>query len=149
MVNYRRHQNVLFTEMCFVMPFQALAKMIVELKFSFGKLGEIFHYRVRRSWILEGKKVKESVRIWDGDEEMRELSQEACEGFLNKLIPVGVSELFFFDGEKIKELAEDKKKFTRLGRKCKVNQLHWKKFQILTMSLRGLHLVLMILKKQS
>ena len=35
------------------------------------------------------------------------MTQDECQGFLNELVPVGVSELFFFDGEKIAELAED------------------------------------------
>ena len=62
---------------CIHKPINALVKpnaAFVELKFSFGKLGEIFHYRVRRSWILEGKKVKESVRIWDGDDRTGKLT---------------------------------------------------------------------------
>ncbi|MEI2768377.1 MAG: hypothetical protein V9E86_07810 [Nitrosomonas sp.] len=40
---------------------------------------------------------------------MSELNDEQCQGFLNELIPIGVSDLFFFDGEKIAELAEDAK----------------------------------------
>lgn len=34
-------------------------------------------------------------------------TSELLQGFLNELIPVGVGELFFFDGEKIATLAED------------------------------------------
>lgn len=34
-------------------------------------------------------------------------SPEQLQGFLNELIPVGVGDLFFFDGEKIATLAED------------------------------------------
>ena len=79
----------------------------VEIEFTYGKLGLRQTYKVRRSWVQDGKKVQESIRIWNGDDELRDLTQEESQGFLNELIPVGVSELFFFDGEKIAELAED------------------------------------------
>lgn len=36
-----------------------------------------------------------------------ELSYDQCQGFLNELIPTGIADLFFFDGEKIADLAED------------------------------------------
>jgi DNA sulfur modification protein DndD len=38
---------------------------------------------------------------------LSELTSEQCQSFLNELIPVGVADLFFFDGEKISDLAED------------------------------------------
>ncbi|MEQ9450492.1 MAG: DNA sulfur modification protein DndD [Pseudomonadales bacterium] len=79
----------------------------VEIEFTYGKLGQRLQYRVRRSWVKDGKVTRESVKIWDDKEELGDLTQEECQGFLNELIPVGVSELFFFDGEKIAELAED------------------------------------------
>lgn len=38
---------------------------------------------------------------------LSELDYDQCQGFLNELIPHGIADLFFFDGEKIAELAED------------------------------------------
>ncbi|MXE65963.1 DNA sulfur modification protein DndD, partial [Escherichia coli] len=38
---------------------------------------------------------------------LSELGYDQCQGFLNELIPHGIADLFFFDGEKIAELAED------------------------------------------
>ena len=49
----------------------------------------------------------EKLSIFEEGKELSELSQDQCQGFLNELIPFGVSELFFFDGEKIADLAED------------------------------------------
>ena len=79
----------------------------VELDFTYAKLGELKNYKVSRQWVISGKKLTETLRITEDDSKLSELSKDQCQGFLNELVPVGVSELFFFDGEKIKELAED------------------------------------------
>lgn len=79
----------------------------VEVEFTYGKLGRKTSYRVRRDWAVEGKKVVETLRLYEDGKELTSLRGDECQGFLNELIPVGVSELFFFDGEKIAELAED------------------------------------------
>lgn len=79
----------------------------VELEFVYGKLGRQSRYVVRRSWVDDGREVHESLTLSEDSVVRKSLSSDACQGFLNELIPIGVSELFFFDGEKIAELAED------------------------------------------
>jgi len=79
----------------------------VELDFTYGKFGRKTNYRVRRSWFDHGRNVRETLSLWEDGTAKTSLSEEACQGFLNELVPIGVSELFFFDGEKIAELAED------------------------------------------
>ena len=79
----------------------------VELAFVYGKLGRRVAYVVRRSWYDDGRNIHESLSLVEDCEPRSTLSAEACQGFLNELVPIGVSELFFFDGEKIAELAED------------------------------------------
>ena len=79
----------------------------VELEFVYGKLGRQARYVIRRNWVDDGREVHESLSLTEDGETRRSLSTDACQGFLNELIPIGVSELFFFDGEKIAELAED------------------------------------------
>ena len=79
----------------------------VELDFVYGKLGRQSRYVVRRDWRKRGKTVEESVSLIEDGRVRDDLSPEACQGFLNQLVPLGVSELFFFDGEKIALLAED------------------------------------------
>lgn len=79
----------------------------IEIKFTYAKLGELKHYTVSRSWMKTGSKLVEKLKVFEDDKELEELSNEQCQGFLNELVPVGVSDLFFFDGEKIAELAED------------------------------------------
>ena len=78
----------------------------VEIDFVYGKLGDRSHYTVRRSWSTDGRRVQEELAVLQ-DGQPLSLSAQACQGFLNELVPIGVSDLFFFDGEKIAELAED------------------------------------------
>lgn len=79
----------------------------IKLKFNYANMGVIKHYTVTRNWMVSGKKITETLAIAENDEELSELNAEQCQGFLNELIPIGVSDLFFFDSEKIAELAED------------------------------------------
>ena len=79
----------------------------IELAFTHSNMGITKHYRVLRRWVRVDKKINESLIIFEDDKEMRQLSYEHCQSILNELIPVGVSELFFFDGEKISDMAED------------------------------------------
>jgi len=79
----------------------------VKIVFSYAHMGVVREYRVERSWQISGKSIDEYLNIYEDGKHLSELTTDQCQGFLNELIPVGVSELFFFDGEKIKELAED------------------------------------------
>ena len=80
-----------------------------ELSFSYASMGITKHYTINRSWYKNGKGLKESINITEDGNHLSELNAEQCQGFLNELIPIGVSDLFFFDGEKISDLAEDTK----------------------------------------
>ena len=78
----------------------------VEIDFIYGKLGDSTRYTVRRRWSTAARSVREELSV-SQDGKALSLSPDACQGFLNELVPIGVSDLFFFDGEKIAELAED------------------------------------------
>lgn len=79
----------------------------IELIFDYARQGVIEEYRVIRSWTLSNSKVNEKIGIHRNGSLLEEFNAEQCQSFLNELIPIGVSELFFFDGEKISDLAED------------------------------------------
>ena len=85
----------------------ALAGAFITLEFLFYKLGKPTRYKIVRSWTISGKQVKEALIILQDGKPIPEFTQEQCQAFLNELIPLGVSELFFFDGEKIASLAEE------------------------------------------
>lgn len=80
---------------------------IIELSFSYGNQGVIKHYTVTRQWTVDKNKVTEGLIIAEDGKLLTELNHDQCQGFLNELIPIGVSDLFFFDAEKISELAQD------------------------------------------
>ncbi|MGR2991612.1 DNA sulfur modification protein DndD [Vibrio vulnificus] len=76
----------------------------IELEFKYSQNGEESTYKVLRGW-QRGK--KDYLQLEKDGLPLSELNYEQCQGFLNELIPTGIADLFFFDGEKIAELAED------------------------------------------
>jgi DNA sulfur modification protein DndD len=79
----------------------------VQLDFDFGRRGSVIDYSIKRSWSKNGANITELLEIYQDGELIQGLSDEQKQTFLNELIPIGVADLFFFDGEKISELAED------------------------------------------
>ena len=78
-----------------------------ELSFTYAKLGVASTFHVTRSWENKNGKIKEHLRILENGQAIKGLDQEQAQNFLNELIPIGVSDLFFFDGEKISQLADN------------------------------------------
>ena len=76
----------------------------IELVFTYSQQGVKNEYKVIRSWI---KGQKDKLALYKNDVAEAALGYEQCQAFLNELIPIGVADLFFFDGEKIADLAED------------------------------------------
>jgi DNA sulfur modification protein DndD len=80
----------------------------IELTFRYAQYGVISSYKLTRDWFVDhAGKVKEGLIISRDGHPLTELSYDQAQAFLNELIPIGVSELFFFDGEKIASLAEE------------------------------------------
>lgn len=76
----------------------------IELSFTYNKGGNEAEFTVIRTW-KKGK--KDQLSLQQDGQPLNELDYDQCQGFLNELIPHGIADLFFFDGEKIAELAED------------------------------------------
>ena len=79
----------------------------VELTLTFSHMGVLSQYKARRIWKSLGNSVSESLQIYHNNKLVSDLNYEQCQSFLNELVPIGISNLFFFDGEKIQELADD------------------------------------------
>jgi len=79
----------------------------VELNFTYGKHGVVNELKVVRSWVNQGSKTVENLEVFRDKQLLEGLSKDQLQSFLNELIPLGVADLFFFDGEKIADLAED------------------------------------------
>lgn len=78
----------------------------VELEFDYAEAGEIHRYRVRREWSANAKGTSETLLLEKDGTPITSVPREEWHQFLQELIPPGVSQLFFFDGEKIQEIAE-------------------------------------------
>lgn len=80
----------------------------IALDFNYADAGQVHAYRVTRSWERRGtQKVQEQVEVTRDGKALEEVSDEYWQDFVRDMVPPGISQLFFFDGEKIQHLAED------------------------------------------
>lgn len=63
-------------------------------------------YSVKRSWKGNKRKIVDETEVWQ-DGRLNEFLTENWVMFMENLLPSGLSNFFFFDGEKIAELAAD------------------------------------------
>jgi DNA sulfur modification protein DndD len=77
------------------------------IEFDHVHRGTSERYFVERSWHTTGAAVVEQLSVLRDGKRLEEVDAEFWQGFVRDIIPEGLSQLFFFDGEKIKELAED------------------------------------------
>ncbi|MGZ7171625.1 MAG: DNA sulfur modification protein DndD [Halobacteriota archaeon] len=78
----------------------------VAIEFEHAHLGQQDVYEVQRSWKRQGASIDESLKVTKNGKEILDLDPSQWQEFINELIPPGISQLFFFDGEKIKRLAD-------------------------------------------
>ncbi|MEH3123024.1 MAG: DNA sulfur modification protein DndD [Sphingomonas phyllosphaerae] len=79
----------------------------VGLEFDYAEAGVVHRYRVVRRWTAKGAKAVETLVLEKDGRPVEGVPREEWHHFLQELIPPGVSQLFFFDGEKIAEIASD------------------------------------------
>ena len=78
----------------------------VGLEFEYGLGGRSHVFNVERSWDCNGTGVTTSLTVTRDNTPLDQLERTHADDFLRDLIPRGVSQLFFFDGEKIQEMAQ-------------------------------------------
>ena len=61
---------------------------------------------IKRSWIRSGNEIKEEFVALYGDDEQSNLT-ENWDYFVEDMLPLSISRFFFFDNERISEIAED------------------------------------------
>jgi len=80
----------------------------VELKFVYTEGSIPSEFTVCRSWTVGSDgQMRENLDLQKNGETVTSVPKQEWENFLLELIPIGVSQLFFFDGEKIQDIAED------------------------------------------
>lgn len=83
---------------------ESSATASIRLEFSHTHKGKHNTFIVTRLWDIAGK---ETLTLKLNDDLLDVLTGEQVQAILSEMIPPGISDLFFFDGEKIAELAED------------------------------------------
>ena len=82
----------------------------VSLEFEYTRGGEQRQYKVERAWHHHGstdRAVNEGLTFYENSWPTTEIEEGHWQDYLNELIPIGVSQFFFFDGEDIQKLADD------------------------------------------
>jgi len=79
----------------------------VELSFDFTVTGRRQLYRVRRAWTVRNRRVLHDLALWEDGVLLDALTLEERETLLRDLVPPGLADIFFFDGEKISALAQE------------------------------------------
>jgi DNA sulfur modification protein DndD len=87
----------------------------IALEFDYAEAGTVHRYKIRREWSVRGRSVVETLDLLKDGETITSVPREEWHSFLQELIPPGVSQLFFFDGEKISEIAEGADDDEQLG----------------------------------
>lgn len=84
---------------------EVVERASVELTFDHVFLGKRHEYRVQRRWSKQNNRIITELQLWVDDAPGAD-SDEEKEYLLRELVPPGVAELFFFDGEKVTTLSE-------------------------------------------
>ena len=81
----------------------------VSIEFEYARDGEKKRYTVDRFWKRQSGRevIKEGLTIYENDRLNTEFEKEHWQDYINELIPIGVSQFFFFDGENVRKLVDD------------------------------------------
>ena len=77
----------------------------IELIFSRKYKGKKQKFKLSRNWKVIGKKMKEEFFVFIDDQYDEDITKD-WDNFVDQILPSRVASLFFFDGEKIEQLAD-------------------------------------------
>jgi DNA sulfur modification protein DndD len=80
---------------------------LVEIEFEYVSFGKVNTYVVERYWEWTGTRIKESLTVTKNGMAIDDIELENWQDFVKEMIPLGLSQLFFFDGEKIRNMMAD------------------------------------------
>ncbi len=81
----------------------------VSLEFEYARDGKKRRYTVERLWKRQtGREgVKEILAVYENNRLNTEFETEYWQDYINELVPIGISQFFFFDGENVRRLVDD------------------------------------------
>ena len=85
----------------------SLKRAAISLEFEHTQGGTRTVYRVDRGWELRGNNITEDLMVLSDGRPLESFDQSHWQDFVDTLIPPALSGLFFFDGERVRALAED------------------------------------------
>ena len=77
----------------------------ISLNFRKQTRGKEENFKVVRMWKKNGEKIKENLFVYVNDN-LDDLITKDWDNFIEQILPAKVAQLFFFDGEKIEQLAD-------------------------------------------
>ncbi len=95
-----------FLNQCVNSHTDPVEKTRVELVFEHIENDKPVKYRVVRTWTKNPKDGKDTLGILDANEWLDSALVNIWDEYIENLLPLGISNLFLFDGEQVKELAE-------------------------------------------
>lgn len=95
-----------FLNQCVNSHTDPVEKTRVELVFEHIENDKPVKYRVVRTWTKNPKDGKDTLGILDVNEWLDSALVNIWDEYIENLLPLGISNLFLFDGEQVKELAE-------------------------------------------
>lgn len=79
----------------------------VAVEFEYASMGQLRTYLIRRAWSRHGSGVQDTLEVSQDGSPLDALDGAHWQDFIRELVPPGLSQLFFFDGERIQRLADD------------------------------------------
>lgn len=95
-----------FLNQCVNSQANPIDKTRIELVFEHIEDDKPVKYRVVRTWEKNSKDGKDSLGILGDDETWPQSLANIWDEYIENILPIGISNLFLFDGEQVKELAE-------------------------------------------
>ena len=119
-VRQREYLDYLFQRMHRSYSGLGSTRAAITVEFDFVQAGVRHIYEVTRTWVAASAtsaSINVAVDLRQDGQRLNDLDHSHWDDFLKELIPPGLSQLFFFDGEKIQRLAEQDSQ--ELGRSVK------------------------------
>lgn len=79
----------------------------ITLSFVRVENGRDISYDITRAWSARGKSIVETLDLVREGQPISDLDRTEYAQYVEDLVPFGLSQLFFFDGEKIQEIADE------------------------------------------
>src|SRR5690606_25225392 len=84
-----------------------VGEFLIGLDFDNSRTGRTDSYRVLRAWSRRSRGWSESRTVLENGQPLPEIELQHWQSFGYELVPPGISNLFFFDGEETQRLADD------------------------------------------